>query len=56
MRSEKARWRRPPPEIVRLVRSLAVDDARRDHDEAIAANARRGNLPMQSPKSRGRQP
>lgn len=25
----------PPPEILQLVRSLAIDDARRDHEEEM---------------------
>lgn len=26
---------KPPPEILQLVRSLAIDDARRDHEEEM---------------------
>jgi hypothetical protein len=37
----KSRWRRPAPEIVQLVRSLAIDDAFRDHDAAMADLRRR---------------
>lgn len=36
-RPQRAGWPKPPPEIVRLVRSLAIDDARRDHEAAIGA-------------------
>ena len=48
MASSKAGWRRPAPEIVRLVRSLAVDDARRDHETATKAARRRGGESMRS--------
>lgn len=34
-------WRRPAPEIVRLVRALAVDDARHDQRAEIAEMRRR---------------
>lgn len=34
---QRAGLLKPPPEIVRLVRSLAIDDARRDHEAAIEA-------------------
>lgn len=46
MPRSKAGWRPPPPEIIRFIRSLAVADARRDHDAAIeAAQARRQDGP-----------
>lgn len=37
-------WPEPAPEIARLVRSLAIADARRDHEEAMrqAADKARG--------------
>ena len=34
------RWPRPPADLVRFVRALAVDDARRDHDAALDASRR----------------
>lgn len=36
-KSRRAGLPKPPPEVVRLVRSLAIDDARRDHEAAIEA-------------------
>lgn len=32
-------WPSPAPEIVQLVRSLAIADARRDHEEAMKQTA-----------------
>lgn len=51
----KAGWRRPAPEIVRLVRALAVDDARRDHEAATEHARRRRGETMNATQTRGRQ-
>ena len=47
------RWRRPPAELIRFVRSLAVDDARRDHDATLEAARRRTTAPTSFPIERG---
>lgn len=39
----KASWRRPHPEIIRLIRALAVDDAHRDHEAEVAKARSRRN-------------
>ncbi len=47
------RWPKPPAELVRFVRALAVDDARRDHDASLAAARRPGtDGPDSHPKDR----
>ncbi|MER2250992.1 hypothetical protein ABS772_13815 [Methylorubrum podarium] len=42
--AQRAGWLKPQPEIVRLVRSLAIDDARRDHEAAIEALRRQRKI------------